>query len=242
MSKLRFTLLRFPVLLTAVIIGTMLGFTNTSEPSGQYYFGSDPGAYQITVERFKRHGPEVIEKAPFQLERSTLVCRFRIEGDGSVADVSTSVTSKDGSSRYLMELEGNQYIITDLTTGVQSEGDSVPASSLIPSPKSLERADLITNLERGGLTRVSEAVWRGQNVLIYEAQGGPIVGQLSKPDPNVGFGFHVIYDLAPVSQKVGAYLDTATGIVIRTYRYAIDSSGNETLIESFEVLSIVRED
>ena len=224
MSKLRFTLLRFPVLLTAVIIGTMLGFTNTSEPSGQYYFGSDPGAYTITVQRFKRHGPEVMERAPFQLERSTLVYSSRIEDDGSVADVSTSVASRDGSSRYLMELEGNQYIITDLTTGVRSDGPNIPPSSFLTSPESRERADLIANLERGGLTRVSEAVWRGQNVLIYEAQGGPIVGQLSKPDPNVGFGFPVIYDLAPVSQRVGSYVDAATGITIRTYRYAIDSS------------------
>ncbi len=241
MSKLRFTLLRFPVLLTAVIIGTMLGFTNTSEPSGEYYFGSDPGAYQITVERFKRHGLEVIEKAPFQLERSTLVYRFRIEGDGSVADVSTSVASKDGSSRYLLELKGTQYTVTNLTTGVQSEGDSVPASSLIPSMQPHGPSDWSAELERIGLIRVSEAVWRGRNVAIYEAQG-PIVRQLSKPDPNVGFGFHIIYDLAPVSQRVGQYVDAATGITIRTYRYAIDSSGNETLIESFDVHSIVRED
>ena len=132
--------------------------------------------------------------------------------------------------------------MTDLTTGTQSEGPTVPESSISIGKLPREAAmDLVGELERAGMTRVSESVWRERNVAIYEAVG-PIVGQLSRPELNGPIGFPVVYDLAPVSQRAGVYLDIATGIAIRTYRYAIDSSGDETLIESLEVLSIARED
>ena len=220
------------VLMAAVSIHAVFAFTPDVGSVGPYSISTDPGTYRITVQRFKRHGPETIERTPFQLESSSQVISYQVTGGGALDDVSVSVRSDGGN--YLLELNGNRYNITDQTTNTRSEGPTIPASSLARSTSSV---DLPTALESAGLTRGSERVWRGRNVVVYEAVG-PIVGQLNRPQANEAVGLPVVYDLAPVSQRAGVYVDTETGLAIRTYRYAVDARGNETLIESLEVLSI----
>ena len=192
------------------------------------------------MERFKRHGPEIIERTPFQLESSNQVLKYTIEDDGSLTGLSHSIKSSDESNDYLLELVGSQYTVTDVKTGVQSEGPKIPETSLSVLTQPVGSTDLSSKLESAGLTRGSETVWRGSNVVVYEAVG-PIIGQLSTPEPNGVVGLPVVYDLSPVSQRAGVYVDAATNKVVRTYRYVIDSSGDETLIESLDILSIEKE-
>ena len=241
MIKRRIALPGLAILIGAVLIGASLGFATTTEPTSEasdgYTVGSSGGTYSITMERFTRHGPETIERTPFQLESSTQVIRYTIEEDRSLTGVSHSIKSSDESNDYLLELVGSQYTVTDVKTGIQSEGPKVPETSLSLSTQTVESTDLTATLESAGLTRGLEMVWRGRNVVVYEATG-PIIGQLSAPEPNGVVGLPVVHDLSPVSQRAGIYVDTATNRVVRTYRYATDSSGDETLIESLDILSI----
>ena len=277
MIKRRIVLPVVATLIGAVLIGASLGFVATTEPTNDvgsnYTISDDAGIYSVTMERYKRHGPQTITRAPFQLENSTQVLRYTIEGDGSLTNVSHSIKSSDERNEYLLELEGTQYTVTDVTTGVESEGPRIPETSLpvttqplapntgtqfVPNtgvqsegrntpgtsvPDSMQPPgpiDISTRLESAGLTRGSQIVWRGSNVVVYEAVG-PFIGQLSAPEPNGLIGLPVVYDLSPVSQRAGVYVDTTTNRVVRTYRYAIDSSGDETLIESLDILSIEKE-
>ena len=240
MIKRRIFLPGLAILIGAVLIGATLGFATTTEPTSEtsegYAVGSSGGSYTITMERFTRHGPETIERAPFQLESSTQVLRYTIEEDRSLSGVSHSIKSSDEDNDYMLELVGSQYTVTDVKTGIQSQGPKVPESSLSLPTQTLELTDMTATLESAGLTRGSEMVWQGRNVVVFESTG-PIIGQLSAPEPNGVVGLPVIHDLSPVSQRAGVYVDPATDRVVRTYRYAIDSSGDETLIESLDIVS-----
>ena len=277
MIKRQIALPVLTILIGAVLIGASLGFAATTEPTNEagssYTISDDAGIYSVTLERYKRHGPQTIQRTPFQLENSTQVLRYTIEDDGSLANVSHSIKSSDERNEYLLELEGSQYTVTNVTTGVMTEGPRIPATSLSGSTQTLVpntntqfaantgvqpegrntpetsapgstppagSTDLSAKLASAGLTRGSEIVWLERNVVVYEAVG-PFIGQLSAPEPNGVIGLPVAYDLSPVSQRAGVYVDTATNRVVRTYRYAIDSSGNETLIESLDILSIEKE-
>ena len=243
MIKRRIALLGLAILIGAVLIGASLGFATAIEPRSEasdvYSVSRDAGTYSVTMERFKRHGPEILERTPFQLENSTQVFKYRIQDDGSPVGLSHSIKSSDESNEYLLELAGSQYTVTDLKTGVQSEGPKIPETSISAPAQPPGPIDVSAKLESAGLTRGSEMVWNGRNVVIYEAVE-PIIGQQGMPGSDGVVGLPVVYDLSPVSQRAGVYIDTATGMVVRTYRYAIDSSGDETLIESLEILSIVK--
>ena len=48
----------------------------------------------------------------------------------------------------------------------------------------------------------------------------------------------VLYGLDAAQYVVVMHIDTERGMVLRSLRYAIDSEGRETLIESFELLAM----
>ena len=246
MTKFKLARVGLGLVLVATMIIAVLVHIYTPSPgeasgaSGNgYTFGSEAGEYSITLDQFKRHGPHEIERNPFQLEEFKQVLSYTVAPDTSISEVSVSITSKDEASEYRLDLSGDRYMITDLVNGTTSDGPTVSTSSLTPPGRVSAVSNLPAVLEQAGYSLISTIPWNGRSVDVYEVTGS-IVGQLQRPESNGPIGLPVIYDLAPSQQRAGIYVDTAAGVAIRSYRYAIDTDGNETLIESFEVQSIER--
>ena len=68
MRKRRIFLPGLAILIGAVFIGASLGFVTTTDPTSEasdsYTASTSAGKYTVTMERFKRHGPEIIERTP----------------------------------------------------------------------------------------------------------------------------------------------------------------------------------
>ena len=221
-------------------LGVAFPSASQTEPQATYVTGTGPGSYTVTVERFKRHGPETPAVGPFQLENLTQVVRYRINESAGITDVSMTISSDEGNFR--LDLNDGQYVITDLDSNTQSPGPTIPQGSLSLPAQPEGHESLTSALESAGMTRVEEsATWRSRHVAVYE-DFGSIVGQLNMPGEGEPLGLPVMYDLSPVTQRAGVYVDTETDIAVYGYRYAVDAGGNETLIESFAITSIERED
>ena len=221
------------ILLSVSLVGTWLGFRFLGDDETQ-------AVYHAKIELFARHGPEIIEATPFLLERSTQVIRVETDKNGAVATMSVLITEEGGTHQYSLELNEGRYLVTDLSTGRQTDRPSIPPvdpSGLVQPPTVEER---LRALEGAGLKHVGDTLWRDQTIAIYEASG-PFVGQATKPTPDQLI-LPVVYDLSPVAQRVGLYLDLETGIAVKTYRYAVDADGNETLIQSLHVHYVEKED
>ena len=243
-TRKRNALIATAVVLSVVLAAVSFGFAPGREAknpaAGEHESLEDGGVYVVKTKTYKRHGTLSIEEKPFQLERSKETVEYTVDGEGRITGVSQSIKSDDESKSFLLELTGNRYSVTDLKTGDKSLGARVPDKTWTFSDQSPSLSETTTMLEGGGMSLVAETTWMGREILVYEAIA-PFVGQTTAPEDGGVIGLPVVYDLSPVSQRAGAYVDVATARVVRSYRYAIDAAGVETLVESFELLSIEKE-
>ena len=240
MSKKRNVVLLVVACLAAALIGAIFVLGPEETQAKVISDEQGPGVYSITIDRFKRHGPETIAVVnPFMLERFTQEIRYTVEQDGVMSDVIVSIFGADGTSLYRLESAGGQYTVTDMETGLQTTEPGAPIGGVQDPMAESGSTELAATLTAAGYTLGSTGTWRGREVEVYESVG-PALGQLSKPTPEF-IGLPVVYDLAPVSERVEMTLDSTTGNPLRMYRYAIDERGKETVIESMEIASRQRD-
>ncbi len=210
-----------------------------------YYFGTwQPGhTYHVQYSRFKRYGPqkEVIEsntKALFGPEYSVTDVSIEVDENGLPSSSLQTVKSNTGDVYYTFSRPNlnNPFRIIDYKSNTEFEIQPSSQKSTIgyTSPK-----DNPESFAESGWTLTGLGNHNGCETKVYNRtcplsviQIAPVEGQMYAP---------IYYDLNPVSFYYEMQIEPVTGVTLAFSRFAVDSMGNETLIENWSLNTLHEE-
>jgi hypothetical protein len=213
--------------------------------NANYYFGNwQPGyTYHVQFVTFQRYGPlkNAIESQTgllFGPETSIRDGSIEIDKNGVLKNFSMVVTSIEGEPWYVYSsLNNDEYTVKDFKANKQIALPNIPQNVILNNEKDrLNYIDLFTQL---GYKVVKEGSFNGQHTLVFS-----YIESSQKPQEPPGaeeYFAPVTYDLKPINFRDEIEVDSSSGVVLRSHRYAIDTFGKETLIQSFSLQKLTQD-
>lgn len=188
---------------------------------------------------YKRYGPSknaILSQKDLLLGPETSVTETwaTIGEDLRARLIRQEVRSDDGTLWYTYESsQGDVYSITNHRTGKVQRGPTIPPNSCSTDQ---EHQSAVEILQAHGYHITGSDSFNGRRTVVLESTS-PVTKQ---PSTGQGEGFNVpiVDDLGAVEYRVETHVDELTGNTLQYFRYAIDGTRRETLVEHFEWLDL----
>ena len=135
-------------------------------------------------------------------------------------------------------MDGHNFTTTNHRTGEEYSDSTVSIPGLPDQDQPGPTSDMVELLLQSGYEVTGFGTFNGRQTTVLRSQPASFSQYELTPVEDGNYRSPVVYDLGADRYVTEMHIDSERGMVLRSLRYAIDSEGKETLIESFEWLAV----
>ena len=238
------------IAIAMIAIGLFVPSSPRIESSNQQGLDNDPYSlttlesgrtYQMKFRKFKRYGPlfdqftSSTDKS-WDPETAVKTITYTLDSNKQPFDISIETRNGAGDIWFTKSSEdGDSFTVINHRLGIELESEPVIVAP-IPDQVS-EPLDMVDVFLGNGFEIVEYGSFNGRETTVMRNTAVQFSSEELTPPIQGNYKSPIVHDLDANEYVAEAHIDTERGVVLRSLRYAIDSEGGETLIESFEWLA-----
>ena len=198
----------------------------------------------VKFRRFSRYGPLLSRytSSPDKLwepETTLQTISYRLDKDRQPVDILIETRTDTGDIWFSKSSsDGEYFTVTNHRLGVELPKEPVVMPPVSSQGEERTDIDTVELFRKSGFEIVRPGLFNGRNTTIMRNAPQPFPSDALIAPAEDDYISPVVYDLDADEFVVEMHIDSERGTMLRMLRYAIDSEGKETLIESFEWLAL----
>ena len=242
-------LLGVSTMILVVLFATSSGlrsYLRKRTDDGPYSFTStDPGGeYLIRFRKYRRYGPLLDEfnaMTDKMLDPETAIQTINISLDSHSQsyDITIETRTESGELWYTKaSADGHSFTVTNHRTGEERIELEKFAPSIPDPGQSDETPNALDVLLKGGFEVVGYGSFNIRETTVLRSEPTPVSPRDLTLQSAGNYKSPIVYGLDAAQYVVEMHVDTERGMLLRSLRCAMDLEGQNTLIESFELLTM----